>query len=245
MLLCKTIQKTVFVIVCICMALGVQAQIFLRKDSVRQIPIIQFAQGGYVGQHLIKPTSTDFTYNNANGYDHGLFIKLISNITKAWSVSIDARTTDKSCYVSLQNDVFSESFDLQITGLQVPLLVSYAFQNSKQQELFMLSAGIAFNRMKFDTKNSHFEAFIPAFSTSAGVDEVRGNEKKYPTYLFSLSKKIKFNKRNSLVIFSEWEYNPEVFVISNLFIRDSPLQPLRYNSEYVAYSIRFGIYITL
>jgi hypothetical protein len=241
----KVIQKTVFVIVCIGIAVGVQAQVFLRKDSVRQIPIIQFAQGGYVGQHAIKPTSTGFTYNNTNGYDHALFIKLISNITKAWSVSIDVRATDKSCFVSLQNDIFTESFDLQISGLQVPFMFSYAFQNSKQQELLTLSAGIAFNQMKFDTKNSHFEAFISSFSTGTGIDEVRSDEKKYRTYLFSLSKKIKFSKRNSLVVFNEWEYNPEVFVIDNRFNQSFPLPSLRYNTPFKAYSLRFGIYFTL
>lgn len=245
MLLYKCRHKILFTLICLLWQIHSHAQIFWGKDSVRQIPIIQIGQGGYVGQHVIKPTSTDFTYNNANGYDHGLFIKLITNITKAWSISVDARITDKSCFVALQNEAFSESFNVQVSGLQVPLLLSYAFSNRKHQELFTLSAGLAFNRMKYDTKNSQFIAFIDSWTTGTGVDKIRNKDNTYYTYLFSLSKKIEFNKRNSMVIFNEWEYNPEIFVVSNLINLDFSKPSLRYNVPYIALSAKFGVYFTL
>jgi hypothetical protein len=227
-------KKTIVFIVFICSANIGKTQIFHPKDSARQLPIWQLGAGGYMGTQFLHPEeNTPEVYwgnGNKNGYDKGLLLGLRLNIHKHWTLGLDARQVKKSG--SVGSDNFPIPFNFTQIGTQFPCMLTYNFYTRNNKELLSITTGVIFNRMSYETYNPNI------YLIRYPLEINRAFKQRYTSYMFGLSKKLPFTKRNSAVVFGEWEYNPEGFTI--YYNAGGTVQ-----SHYRLSSIRLGLYVTL
>ncbi|MBC7383820.1 MAG: hypothetical protein H7296_12645 [Bacteroidia bacterium] len=213
------------------------AQIIHTKDSVRLKSIVQVEFGGYLGIQKISPISSGFIYTNNDGYDKGLILNLITNISTRFSLSMGYRKSQQSCMIGIRNDAFLETFHLTINSNQLPLILMYNFK-SKQSNYFSLLTGTAFRKVNYVTSNGYYYQFVGTTGTTSGESFINGYELEYFNWIFGISNTLKVTKKFHLKTFIEMEiYNQPLLKKNHLRISNMPTE---YNTKFNQSNYRLG-----
>jgi hypothetical protein len=232
------------IITSLTLSIGASAQRFHEQDSTRRNPIFQIGMGGYFGTHMCLPKSSGYSYYNSAGYDQGLFLKAIFNITSSLSISSDLRYTFWSSNIGLQNDAIINKFNVNASGFQEQLTLNYTFKNWMGKDLFGISTGMAFNQTKFKYSNVYWGTFQPYYDPIkiGGLDDQKDDPLYYFSWIFALSKQIRLHDRCSLVVFNEYELQLNAFATQNSIYNLQTHTTQTYTTHFKSFSARLGTY---
>ncbi|MBC7383921.1 MAG: hypothetical protein H7296_13200 [Bacteroidia bacterium] len=192
-----------------------QAQIFHKRDSIRLTSIFQAEMGAYMGIQAIKPITTNNIYFNSDGYDKGLLVNFITNISKQLSFSIGYRKSEQTCMIGILNDAFYDAFHLTIESKQYALTLNYNVI-IKKNNAFTILIGVANRKSNYKTSNGQYSQFIGYRSTAPGDQLIDGKMIEYNNFLFGISKSIRLCEKIQLKPFLEYEiYSQPLVKVNN------------------------------
>ena len=235
-------RKQLMILVSICFFSNLYATERL-GDTTSFLSNFEIGTGGFMGSHSFVPKTKGFTFNYILGVDHGVFVRVLANIDVGISASIDLRYTTRTATLNFSNNSLYEFFTLKETGIQIPLLVSYAIRTKRKQEILSFFTGVAYNNIKYEASNGSYATYVRSVTTAIGKEYFNGIDAKYYSVLFGVSKKFKLHSNLDLLVFNECELKENGLLIKNGFLNINQNVYERHDTNYRALSIRLGICI--
>jgi hypothetical protein len=218
------------------------AQIFFKQDSANKKSIFQIELGGYYGVHHIKPITPGFTYTVNDGYDIGVMANVIANITPHWSLGLGVRNSNQSAMIGMKNDVFIESFHLNMKSNQVMVMAGYHIEINKK-EIFNLIIGLSKQDGLYLVSNSYYFQYIGRNATITGDQFIHEKEFRYYTANVKLNKELTLASKTYLIPFFEIQFYNTPLVKKN-GVNLGP-EGISYINEFRQINSRIGISLLL
>lgn len=237
----KNMKKFILILILLFFSIHSRAQLFKGRDSIRVNSICQIGIGLYQGSYSFKVASGDLDYQYGQGVDRAIFLRGSLLLTKNFSLLVDLRNSQRSCFVEQKNARYSESFYCKQEGYQIPVTLKYVFINRQHKEIVGLYIGGNYNNVQFETMGNYLWIPPNTITTLSGSISLNGIKKAYYSYLAGVSKKVPLKYGLDFLVFGECEYAQDVLKLGMGFTDLNTGNYESYQSSFDGLSFRIGV----
>jgi len=224
-------------------AVPTNAQVFLKKDSVRSVPCFNLGFGVYLGAFIFTPKSSNANFNNQPGVNTGWFVKVGANIVKKLALNASYGRQYATSFIKYNSNNYSNTLNLSAKGYQLGLSVQYTFYSKKNSEILGISAGLTKQDLVFTTHEFSRGGNLNQVLVIGAVDYFYNANLKANTFNVELNKKTPIGKKLNLGVYMQFAQLINNYSVRNVLQERYTFQTTEDTIKLGFSTLTIGVYI--